>query len=190
MATNKTLLSIILVLTVLWWNAQAEAKEKKWKGTFSGSYVSTEVDTDGNGEKGSSGTLQGSSTFGAFSEQAIVEPNFTGGTDTTCPSGNSGREYSMVAGTGHFVVRFTNGDLLWGELTSETWCFDYVTSLYSFSGQFSVTGGTGKYQNATSPSPGQFSGQGKHLFVYPPLDVTGRYFGEESGTFEGIVNIP
>jgi hypothetical protein len=190
MLTRKRLLSATLVLSLLWAGHQAEAKEKKWKGSFSGSYVSTEVDTDGNGEKGSVVLLHGKSTLGSFSEQVVVEPNFTGGTDTTCPSGNPGRQYSMVAETGHFVVRFDNEGLLWGTLTSETWCFDYTTNLFSFSGQFSVTGGTGKYEGATSVSPGNFNGEGKHLFQYPLADVTGRYFGEESGAFEGLVNIP
>lgn len=188
--TNKRLVSLVFMLSVLWWNTQAEAKAKKWVGTFSGSYISTEVDTDDNGEKRTSATLGGSSTFGSFSEQVIAETNFTDGTDTTCPSGNPGREYSLVAGTGHFVARFDSGDLLWGEITSETWCYDYTTGLIVFSGQFSVTGGTGKYDGATSARPGNFIGEAKHLFQYPPADVTGRYFGEESGTFEGVVNIP
>lgn len=187
MVTKKRLLSATLALSLLWMSNQAEAKEKKFKGTFSGSYISTEVDTDGNGEKGSVVTLRGTSTLGSFSEQAVVESNFTGGTDTTCPSGNPGREYSMAPGTGHFVNRFDNGDLLWGEIPSETFCYDAVTTMYSFIGQFVVTGGTGKYQGATGS--GTFNGTAKHLFLYP-ADTTGRYFGEETGTFDGTVTLP
>jgi hypothetical protein len=189
MLTRKRLLSATLVLSLLWAGHQAEAKEKKWKGSFSGSYISTEVDTDNNGEKGAVGTLRGASNLGAFSEQVITETDFNGGSDVTCPSGNLGRQFSLVPGTGHFVLRFDAGDLVWGTITSEILCFDYTTGIFSFEGQTAITGGTGKYQNVTGA--GQFSGESKHLFAHPyPAEVTSRVFDEENGTFEATINIP
>lgn len=183
--TKKGIISTALALSVAWISGQAEAKAKSWKGKFSGSYISTEIDTNSDGSKASIGTLSGRSGLGDFTEQALGELAFVEA--TTCPNGDPGLLFALVSGTGHFVLRFDTGDLVWGEISSETSCLDSTTGIFHFSGETVVTGGTGKFAGATGS--GQFSGENRHLFVYPS-DITGRYFGEENGTFEGTIVTP
>src|SRR5262245_1451480 len=109
MITKKGAIGVALILSVACVMGQAEAQEKKWKGAFSGSYSNTELDADNNGQKATLVTLGGTSNLGAFSEQVLVEPTSTTTTPTTCPNGNAGAAFPIVPGTGHFVVRFSNG---------------------------------------------------------------------------------
>jgi hypothetical protein len=186
MITQKGAIGIVLILGLACAMGQAEAREKPWKSKYSGSYVSTEIDTNGDEIKGAVGTFAGKGSEGSFTEQAIAEWSFDG--ETNCNNGNPGWQYTFVPGSGHFVVRYANGDLLWGQVLSGISCVDPATGIASFSVAFSFTRGTGKF--AEVEGSGTCAGTAKHLFVHPPLELTGHYFGEESGNCQGTIDLP
>jgi hypothetical protein len=73
--------------------------------------------------------------------------------------------------TGQFTMTAANGDLLFG--TYETLGhLDFATSEVTFSGQFTITGGTGRFQGAAGG--GAIEGAGSLL---PPFDVFAQMNG-------------
>jgi len=145
-------------------------------GTFSGSFVNTQSDTNGDGIKGSIFTGAGEdSVSGKFTTQSVTE-HFASG-ETTCPNGNPGFVLTLVPGTGAFVNRIDGGELMYGQYTAETQCFDpfTMTLFYSYTIQF--TGGTGRFVGATGTSEGQ--GTATILFQ----DVANNMFGAGSGQY-------
>jgi hypothetical protein len=160
---------------------RAEAKETPISGSVSGSFVNTQVDTNGDGLKGSLVIGAGDSTsLGKFTAQSVSEVVFSA--EATCPNGNAGFELTLVPGTGHFVHRLhRTGDLWFGTFTV-TECFDPITGILFVSGTLTITGGTGKYEGATGS--GTFEGTGTALFE----DAAGNFFGQFSQTISGTIN--
>lgn len=73
--------------------------------------------------------------------------------------------------TGQFTMTAANGDLLFG--TYETLGhLDFGTSEVTFSGQFTITGGTGRFEGASGG--GSIEGSGSLL---PPFDVFAQMNG-------------
>ncbi len=164
-------------------SGSAEAGKIPWKGSFSGSFVNTQSDTNGDLQKGSLNTGGIKGTLGPATFQSVGEFVFSG--SGTCPNGNAGSIFTLLPGTGHGVHRFdSTGDLLITEVASETLCFDPSTEIQFFSGTDNITGGTGRFAEATGSIT--VSGTAKTLFE----DAAGNFFGEFSGTFEGTLITP
>jgi hypothetical protein len=114
---NRKSLTIGLMLScvIALGSSKAEAGQLPLKGSFSGSFVNTQSDTNGDGQKGglSSGGFKG--TLGSGTFQAVNEFVFSG--PGTCPNGNEGFIVTLLPGTGHGIYRFNStGDLLFTEL--------------------------------------------------------------------------
>jgi hypothetical protein len=138
--------------------------------------VSTQSDTNGDGVKGSVFTGAGEdSAGGKFTTQSVTE-HFTSG-ETTCPNGNPGFALTLVPGTGAFVNRVDSGELVYGQYTAETQCFDPFTMTLFYTYTNKITGGTGRFVGATGTSEGQ--GTSSILFQ----DVAGNVFGASSGQY-------
>ena len=172
-------LSCVITLGI----GKAEAGKLSLKASFSGSFVNTQSDTNGDLQKGGLNTGGAKGTLGAETFQSVVEYVFSG--TGTCPNGNPGFNFTLLPGTGHGVGRFdSTGDLIFTELSSATLCFDPITTIQFFSGTENITGGTGRFAEATGSDT--FSGTGKTLFE----DAAGNFFGEFSGTLEGTIITP
>ena len=172
-------LSCVIALGI----GKAEAGKLPLKASFSGSFVNTQSDTNGDGQKGglNSGGTKG--TLGPGTFQSVGEFVFSG--PGTCPNGNPGFIFTLLPGMGHGVGRQdSTGDLTFTELTSETICFDPITTIQFFSGAENITGGTGRFAGATGSDT--FSGTARTLFE----DAAGNFFGEFSGTLEGTIITP
>jgi hypothetical protein len=85
----------------------ADASEIKYKGAFSGSVMSSEIDTNGDGIKAAIFLVVGDTNLGRTDVQAVVE--FAPVGPSTCQNGNSGLLLKVVPGTGNGVIRHVVG---------------------------------------------------------------------------------
>jgi hypothetical protein len=175
-----------LVLAALSVSA-VEAKTLKFNGTTSSSLLSTEIDSNNDQNKAGLTSGGGKSTLGAFTFQSLTEYAVSG--SATCPNGQSGTALSLVSGSGHTVIRFSTGDLLFSRPKSATLCFD-PTLARSFltSGESEIVGGTGKYTNATG-SIQLIGGIAQRLFLAPSVSGN-RTFNATMTEFSGTVVLP
>lgn len=179
MATKQVLLGVILVPTL--WAAPTEAAggEIHLRLKYSGSTVTRE-DSNHDGIKAGLGILTCESNLGRCSAQAVGEALSTG--PGTCPNGHQGLTYTIMPGSGHGFTRFDKtGDMLFGEIVSETACYDISTGLLFKSGTDKITGGTGRFAGAT----GQTQFQGTQWLLY--IDPEGNAFAAQSGTITGTI---
>ena len=168
--------------------SRADAAEIPIKGTFSGTYVNTQIDTNNDGLKAALAILGAKGTFGPSTIQGVNEIVFSG--PATCPNGNAGVGFTLLrpqlpAAPTNFVQRFeSTGDLLFSEQTSLTLCFDLTTQIQFASGTANFTGGTGRFEGAT----GTFTFEATLRTLFE--DAVGNFFGEQSGTTEGTLILP
>jgi hypothetical protein len=127
-----------------------ELKVIELTGTWSGSFHTTETDTDGNNAQatervtlfgGGFKSNEGSGTFEAAVENPPVFPNPVG-----CPAGNVGIPNAVHE---NIVLRFRNGDLLFVNVPTHTGCADFNTLSFTFKEQGIITGGTGRFAGAS-----------------------------------------
>ena len=176
---NRKSLTIGLVLScvmILGYD-KAEAGKLPVKGSYSGSFVNTQSDTNGDGQKGSLniGAIKG--TLGSQTFQSVIEYVFSG--PGVCPNGNAGFIFTLLPGTGYGVGRAdSTGDLIFTEITAATLCYDPTTLIQFFSATENITGGTGRFAGATGFTTS--SGTARTLFE----DAAGNFFGEQSGVYE------
>lgn len=162
---------------------QVEARQINTTGTFSGSYVNTQIDTNGDGAFAGFAHTQGKGSLGNSTFQGMIETEFSA--EGVCRNGAAGFVFELVPdGPRDFVQRFeSTGDLVFLKQTRNTLCFDPVTELVFFNGEWDVTGGTGRFEGATGN--GGFEGVLKDLFA----DNDGNYFGQQSGTFTNTIEV-
>jgi len=181
MSISIVMISLLVTCGLATTSAQAEER-LSLKATFGGTIVKTQFDTNGDDAPANLNILEGNSNLGQFSlqvldESAISEP-------TTCPNGHAGFSVILVAGSSVFRFRRT-GDLLFVQPTSETTCFDPSTGVSFFRDAIGqVTGGTGRFANAT----GTLVGEGMSQVLI--TDPAGNFFAEQHGTIEGTIILP
>jgi hypothetical protein len=170
---------LMLAGTLSW----AHAAELPLKGTFSGTYVNTQSDTNHDGQKASLGNIGTQGTFGPGTAQAVAEYAFS--SPGPCPDGSAGFLFPLVPGTGHGIQRIdSTGDLIVAEFIAGVICFDPTTELQFFTVEGRFTGGTGRFAGATGAAT--ITGTAKTLFE----DAAGNFFGEQHGTVEGTLILP
>ncbi len=174
-------LAVGLVMTVAIGNATAF--DIPYRGTISGSFISTEIDAiPGDGVKAILGIF-GVTTrnLGPVTAQALVEDVPAASPSGLCPPGT---DVELTLGTVRAVHRFATGDLVFLKLLARTACldFDTLTALAFETGEF--TDGTGRFAQAT----GNFTATSTaEIFV---ADPAGRVFGPFSGKINGKIIIP
>jgi hypothetical protein len=119
----------------------------------------------------------GTSTFGSVSIQSIneFEPVLE---NANCDLSED--EFTLVQG--HFVKRFSNGELIFGTWDSGVSCFDPVTNISTTTQEGNFSGGTGQFENATGPIQIDFTS----TFLAVP-SVDGYNFGGSSGMGFGTI---
>jgi hypothetical protein len=136
---------------------------------FSGSAVSTTIDTDGDGFKALLVMNKGvDKKLGPVSFEEVVESRPKApAVFCTTPNGGPGIEFELVQG--HRVLRVErSGSLILMRFDFDTQCVsaDLATDdSLGFQGQLSVTGGTGRFANASGTIT--FKGSGSILLINP-----------------------
>ena len=160
-------------------DSNAQGNETQFTETYSGSFVSasTVTDTNDDGSPANVGEFAGTSTFGAVTIQSLNEFE-AAGDNSGCPAGQI--EFTLVQG--HFVKRFENGDLIFGNWMSGISCFDPATMTSETTQNGVFAGGTGQFENATGPIQIDYNS----TFLADNADQ-GFSFGGSDGTGEGTV---
>ena len=126
-------------------SASAIYAQQQVKMTFSGTWVPTAINQQPNSVTDEE-NLAGNGTFGSFSLLQLR----TDGTGTQPSSSCSGPalfNVPVLAGAGAF--RFNDGSLLTIELSSGSLCIDFSVLAARMNETFKITGGTGRFKNAT-----------------------------------------
>ena len=166
----------------------ANAKTQHVNCTFAASFadgVETNIDTNSDGRSATLAQGINNCSFGRFliqveTELVAVTPN------TTCQQGLL--EEHLVQN--HSVwTEETSADQLFWETTSFTICVDLSSSdlPFSYTGQATVTGGTGKFAGTTGTV--NLQGTGKYLAFGFKNTVFGG-FGQLTETESGTLNLP
>jgi hypothetical protein len=181
MSISLVMISLLVTLGLATTSAQAE-EQLPFKATFGGTIVKTQFDTNGDGASANLNILEGNSNLGQFSLQVLDESVLAG--PETCPNGHPGFSVTLVTGSSVFRFRRT-GDLLFVRPMSQTTCFDPSTGVSFFRDAIGeVTGGTGRFANAT----GTLVGEGMSQVLL--TDPAGNFFAEQHGTIEGTIILP
>ena len=106
--------------------SNAQDNEIEFTETYSGSFETAPAATDSNddGKPANIGQFLGTSTFGSVSIQSLNEFEAVL-ENANCDEGEI--EFTLVQG--HFVKRFSNGELIFGSWASGVSCFDPVTNI-------------------------------------------------------------
>ena len=160
-------------------DSNAQSNEIEFTESYSGSFETgpDTTDTNGDGRPANTGQFLGTSTFGSVSIQSLNEFEIVL-ENTNCDLGED--EFDLVQG--HFVKRFSNGELIFGTWNSGFSCFDPLTSIATTTQIGVFTGGTGQFLNATGPVQIDYSST---FLAIPPVD--GFTFGGTSGTGFGTI---
>jgi hypothetical protein len=181
MSRRRLMVSLIVALSLATLSAQAE-EQLPFRATFSGVFINTPFDLNGDGAPGALNLLEGKSNFGDFSLHVVSES--VRGAPATCPNGQPGFAIMLVGGSSVFRFRRT-GDLLFIRPTSESTCFDPSTGVSFFQAATgAIIGGTGRFTHAT----GNIEGEGTARVLL--ADPEGHVFGEQHGTIQGTIILP
>jgi len=159
--------------------SNAQNSEIEFAETYSGSFETAPAatDTNGDGRPANIGQFLGTSTFGSVSIQSLNEFEIVL-ENADCDEGED--EFTLVQG--HFVKRFSNGELIFGTWASGVSCFDPVTNIATTIQVGTFSGGTGQFENATGPIQIDYIS----TFLAVP-SVDGFSFGGSNGTGFGTI---
>ena len=178
----KLILTVILCALFILSAASARAEERlPIAATFSGSFVSTQFDTNGDGLPANLSLVNAKSNLGQLSLQGLIENAISG--PATCANGNNGSETRLI--NGNIVGRFhSTEDLFFIQLSAQSTCFDPSANVFFINATGNVTGGTGRFIQATGSV--ETKATAKNLMA----DPTGHFFGAQSGTLRGTITLP
>lgn len=170
---------VIVVLMVL--KSTAFAKKAN-SGSLSGTFVTANFSFDGI-SPAILVTFSGTDNIGPFTGQEVSE-YFPTGNSCIAPDGSGGTVFDLVQGVE--VVTYGQGQLYTaGAGTSAgSGCRSNVTGSFIVSQMHSVTGGTGRFANASGTYGGTSIGQTLAAPGTPPgsFGVFGAFQGTESGS--------
>lgn len=158
-----------------------EAGEQKFTGSFSGSIVSTTIDTNDNNLpavlfSGRGKTNLGLATFQSVSEALDRLPEVS-----ACPRGNVEFPWLM----GHGIIQFDDSlDQLFIKLVSGVACSDPIAKTFTSNGKGVFEGGTGRFADAAGSF--ETTSTGRPLI----MDREGHEFDSMIGQITGTIITP
>ncbi|HLH05809.1 MAG TPA: hypothetical protein VKW78_01085 [Terriglobales bacterium] len=167
--------TVTVVLMLLFGASASYAQQNPVKMKYSGSELTTTYNLAGNMFSGEE-KLAGDGTLGRFTYRALRADGDNVPITDACPQGN----ISVLKGAG--IFRFDDGSLMTVNITGGAICID-ANGLGHLTETYQVTGGTGRFRNAT----GELSLKGTLNVVL--LDVTGQtpLLLTNIGMFDGTV---
>jgi hypothetical protein len=172
-----TTVALMLLLAV----ASAYAHEAPVKMKFSGTSADSVINLQQPGTSNDEDTFAGEGSFGSFTVRNVRAIANAPSVSSTCAGAND--LYLLeLAGTG--VFRFQDGSLLEVNLTQGSDCIDLMSGTAHCVLAFQVTGGTGRFKNASGSltmtetvQPVTFDTLGNPVF----FAATGEFNGKLSG---------
>jgi hypothetical protein len=182
MRVNRLALGLAMGLVMAVTIGSARAEERDFTQEFSGGFISTHIDTNGDGVKARFGVAAGKSGQLGTILFEIVTELLPLSSATTCPTGNLESEFVG----GHGIIRENKkGSLLFIEGgPGGNYCLDPATNTFTFSGSGDITGGTGEFEGAT----GSFEIEGTGTILVS--DPTDNEFGSQVGKLTGTIISP
>jgi hypothetical protein len=176
--------SVAMALVMAGGSGRAEARDIQYDGTFSGSVTATAIDTNADGLKAASFTVNGKTSLGPTDVQAVIE--FAPLGPATCPDGQAGIELAPVPEIRRGVIRFErkDGDLLLTEVSSQTRLCASPSGMQFLDAVLDFIGGTGRFANAT----GSITVTATTQVLF--RDAAGHFLGAQSGEFTGTIVVP
>jgi len=168
-----TIITLMLNLGITSVYAQQTPIRMTFTGTGAPSAVDLKYPNTNNGEE----NLAGNGTLGSFTFRMVEATSSAPQPSITC----SGLFFQTVAGAG--IFRFQDGSLLTVTITQGGDCIDFVHLVAHCTWTFKITGGTGRFQNA--------SGVITLTETTTPalIDaINNPVFFSESGTFTGTIS--
>jgi hypothetical protein len=156
----------------------SEARAIPFNGSLSGSLISTQIDTNGDGLKAGLSLGIINTNLGRFTSQGVGEFLPPLPAPVTCPSDHL--EFPLLVFRGVDTHEKT-GDQLFFEYTSGTACVDPATGTSSFSGVGNFVGGTGQFAGVT----GSFEANSAGTTLVS--DPAGNSFGNRTVEFTGTL---
>ena len=132
-------LTLLLNLGIVAAHAQQLPVDMTFSGTAAGSVIDLKQPNSATGEE----DLAGKGTLGAFTFRIVKASTSAPQSSNSCP----GLYFPVVAGAG--VLRFQDGSLLNVTVTGGADCIDLAQGLAHCNWTLKVTGGTGRFQNAS-----------------------------------------
>jgi hypothetical protein len=175
-------LACSLVITLS--SGRADARDIHIKGDWAGTGLTARIDLNNDGGLADWATWVEKSNLGQSSAQAVIEGSAPVSPTGACPVGQV--ESGLVGGS--IVNTFLHTrDQLFIQPTSRVLCFDPAAGAFSAQTIATITGGTGKFAEATGSVEYRFTGS--PLFAdFDPASNQG--FFSFTGTVEGTLTLP
>lgn len=186
MRKNRFIVGVVLGIGLAVAVGSVEARDKQFHASFVGTDINKD-DLSFTGTPAAYLTVVGKSTLGPYTAQLVVEAPPDG---QTCPlpGGSSGVELVFVGEVA--VLSFAEREeqlflRLSPSVTSHA-CFDLTAGVATGQTTFDVTGGTGRFEEAT----GTIVKTWKAITLAPLASPPGKgYFDSFTGTFDGTINL-
>jgi hypothetical protein len=140
---STILLPIVAVLTL---GVAAVSAQQPVKMTFSGTAANSIINLQQPNTNDDEDNFAGTGTLGSFTLRNVRAISNSPTSSSTC-SGPNNLYFVETAGAG--VFRFEDGSLLYVQLTQGSDCIDLVTNQAHCTVKFEITGGTGRFKNAS-----------------------------------------
>lgn len=153
-----------------------------FQARFSGSSITAEFDTNGDGIPAAHVSSEGTSNLGPFTTQEVLELAIVG--PAVCSNDKPGVALALVTGSSVTRLRRT-GELLYARAESIRLCFDPASGQSFTSGTTRVVGGTGRFAHASGTLT--IDALGQSLLE----DARGAsLFGATTGRVNGTIDLP
>jgi hypothetical protein len=164
--------------------SDAQAQERHYVETISGSGAPSSFDYDGDGVKGHYITFSGLTNFGRVHGGYLIEYDFLGAApDAACPTGEV--KLPVVVSSSNRAMLLQDGQIFMRDhAPSALYCLNPITGAFTMSVKGEFIGGLGTFAGATGSYA--YKGSGRVLLQ----DSTGMPFGGFTLTTKGKIVLP
>lgn len=195
--TGMLIVAVTVALVISSLSSRADAQTAMaFEGAGTASCTTTPIDVNEDGVGAFFCPFEQGSTFGPLNGEVVLEYAPLAEA-VSCPAGNL--ELTLVAGSG-FKRHQGSGDLIFLQYTSGTNCVDPVTGIADLAQMADITGGTGRFANATGSFEETSEGTilladpALRSFIYFPYQIDGTITlangGDEGSCSLNILGLP
>jgi hypothetical protein len=185
MKTTMKLTILLPIVAVLTLGVAAASAQQSVKMKFSGTAANSVMNLQQPNTSDDEDNFAGTGTLGSFTLRNIRAISNSPTSSSTC-SGPNNLYFTETAGAG--IFRFEDGSLLYVQLTEGGDCIDLVTNEAQCALSFEISGGTGRFKNASgtllfTETVVTVISDALHNPVY--FAATGEFTGAVSGVTHG-----